>query len=73
MSININWREKDGMEVKGERLRERERGVEGNTGKTEMEKSKGAKEGKRKARGRREKEETPGFSNTHELLIIDLE
>ena len=27
----------------------------------------------RKARGRREKEETPGFSNTHELLIIDLE
>ena len=69
MSININWREKDGMEVKGERLRERERGVEGNTGKTEMEKSKGTKEGKREERERRD----TGVFLTHELLIVGLE
>ena len=54
MSIDINWREKDQMEVKWERLRERERGVEGKTGKTEMEKSKGGKEGEREEGERRD-------------------
>ena len=58
------------MEVKGERLRERERGVEGKDRDGEEQGSQGRQEGGKREEGERR---DTGVFLTHELLIVGLE